>query len=111
MFATLHRLTSLEHNRYPCAPLGTEANDKLHAYLGELPKPLANDGVVPVRSQIWGKLVWAGKGDHLDMVGHFRDTRTGSSEHVDWLSSGSGFDSKRFNSMLDAVVEGMVRAE
>ena len=111
VFASLHRLTSLEHSRYPCAPLGTEADDKLRAFLYELPKPLANDGVVPIRSQIWGKLVWAGKGDHLDLVGHFRNAENQSGDHVDWLSSGSGFDAARFNTMLDAVVDGMLQSE
>jgi len=117
VFATLQRLTSLEHSRYPCAPIANEssavneADDKLIAAYSELPKPLANDGVVPVRSQVWGDIVWAGKGDHLDLVGHFRDHEHQSSDHVDWLCSGSGFDSARFNSMLDAVVDGMLQSE
>ena len=111
LFATMQRLTSLEQDRYPCAPPGNEADNKLLAVLGEVPQPHANDGVVPIRSQIWGKLVWAGKGDHLDMVGHFRNTKDRSSNHVDWLSSASGFDAASFNAMLDAVVEGMLQAE
>ncbi len=110
IFATLHRLTSLEHDRYPCAPPGTEADDKLRAFLSDPPPPLANDGVVPVRSQLWGKLVWAGQGDHLDVVGHFRDADR-SGLHVDWLSSGSGFDTARFQTMLDRVVDGMLQSE
>jgi len=110
IFATLHRLTSLEHDRYPCTPPGTEADDKLRAFLAEPPPPLANDGVVPVRSQVWGKLVWAGQGDHLDVVGHFRDAER-SDLHVDWLSSGSGFDAARFQTMLDRVVDGMLQSE
>jgi triacylglycerol lipase len=110
IFATLHRLTSLEHDRYPCNPPGTEADDKLRAFLTEPPPPLANDGVVPVRSQVWGKLVWAGQGDHLDVVGHFRDADR-SDLHVDWLSSGSGFDTARFQTMLDRVVDGILQSE
>ena len=109
VFFMLQRLTSLEHNIYPCAPIGTEADDKLRAFLNEPPKPLANDGVVPIRSQVWGKLAWAGKGDHLDVVGHFHDPN--NNQHVDWLSSGSGFDYERFNSMLDAIVDGMLQSE
>jgi hypothetical protein len=110
IFATLHRLTSLEHDRYPCTPPGTEADDKLRAFLSEPAPPLANDGVVPVRSQVWGKLVWAGQGDHLDVVGHFRDADR-SDLHVDWLSSGSGFDTARFQTLLDRVVDGMLQSE
>jgi len=110
IFATLHRLTSLEHARYPCTPPGTEADDKFRAFLSDPPPPLANDGVVPVRSQLWGKLLWAGQGDHLDVVGHFRDADR-TDLHVDWLSSGSGFDAARFQTILDRVVDGMLQSE
>lgn len=111
IFATLHRLTALEHERYPCSPQGTEAEDKLRTFLGEVPSKLANDGVVPIRSQIWGKLAWAGMADHLDIVGHFRDTNRKEPVHVDWLASGSGFDVERFEAVLDAMYQGMVMAE
>ena len=110
VFALLHRLTSLEHARYPCSPPGTEAADKLLPWVGD-PEPLANDGVVPVRSQIWGNVAWAGLGDHLDVVGHFRGPDNAGVPHVDWLSSGSEFDKDRFDTMLDRVVEGMLQAE
>lgn len=111
IFATLHRLTSLEHERYTCSPLGTEAEDKLRTFLGEVPPRTANDGVVPLRSQIWGTLAWAGMADHLDIVGHFRDTNRKNPVHVDWLASGSGFDAERFNIVLDAIFQGMQQSE
>lgn len=111
IFATLHRVTSMEHDRYPCSPPGTEAEDKLRAFLSTPPPRLANDGVVPLRSQIWGKLIWAGLGDHLDVVGHFRDRNRTSPVHVDWLSSGSGFDRDRFQDVIDSMVDGMLQAD
>jgi hypothetical protein len=111
IFATLHRITALEHDRYPCAPPGTEADDKLRTFLSTLPPRLANDGVVPLRSQIWGKLIWAGLGDHLDVVGHFRDGIRETPTHVDWLSSGSGFDRDRFHDVIAAMVDGMLQAD
>jgi triacylglycerol lipase len=88
----------------------------LNAAFGRTPGFHANDGVVPIRSQIWGKLVWAGYGDHLDVLGHFRGdealvTATGSAgppRHVDWLCSGSSFDAKTFGAMVDAIAEGLV---
>ncbi|PIE05498.1 MAG: hypothetical protein CSA75_04430, partial [Sorangium cellulosum] len=110
IFATLHRLTSLENERYPCSPLGTEAEDKIGKFVPQLPSAVANDGVVPIRTQIWGNLVWAGLGDHLDVVGHFPG-RGEDCSHVDWLSSGSGFNVDRFEGMLDAIFEGMIQAE
>jgi hypothetical protein len=74
--------------------------------------------VVPIRSQIWGELVWAGLADHLDVLGHFRDLRepsetgveSGAPPHVDWLSSGSTFDHGRFEALMDAIAAGMLRA-
>lgn len=111
IFATLHRLTAMEHDRYPCSPPGTEAEDKLRTFLSTPPPRLANDGVVPLRSQIWGKLIWAGLGDHLDVVGHFRDQNRNNPTHVDWLSSGSGFDRDRFQDVVDTMVDGMLQSD
>ncbi len=110
IFATMRRLTSIEHEGYPCAPPGNQANDLLREVLGAVPPEGANDGVVPIRSQVWGKLVWAGLGDHLDVVGHFHG-REENDTHMDWLGSASGFTAERFDAMLDAVANGMLEAE
>jgi triacylglycerol lipase len=85
---------------------------------GRPPGARANDGVVPIRSQIWGKLVWAGRGDHLDVLGHFRDDSPapagaareldGNQPHVDWLYSGSAFGGAQFESLMDAIAEGLI---
>lgn len=110
IFATVHRLTSLQSETYPCAPPEGHADRELERMLGHVPPPAANDGIIPVRSQVWGKLVWAGQGDHLDVVGHFQAER-GDGSHIDWLSSGSGFDEGRFEAMLDAIVRGILESE
>jgi hypothetical protein len=104
IFATLYRLTSLDNAVYPCA--APHADATLKTAFGHLPPPEASDGVVPVRSQLWGKVAWAGLGDHLDVVGHFAGPG-----HVDWLCSGSEFDRWRFEAMLDAIVKGMIESE
>ena len=83
---------------------------------GEAPSEGANDGVVPIRSQIWGKLVWAGYADHLDVLGHFASPTKPfwqaageeSPPHVDWLMSGSGCDIGRFAAIMDAIAAGMM---
>jgi len=118
LFATLHTISSRYDSRYPCADpeLSAEDEETLARSLGSSPAMSANDGVVPVRSQIWGKLVWAGYGDHLDVVGHFRDSRSrvaraqeiGAPPHVDWLYSGSDFDCDRFASLNDAIAKGIL---
>jgi hypothetical protein len=104
LFTLLSSVTSSQDERYPCAAPGDADELVLRESLGETPPPTANDGVVPLRSQLWGKLVWLGRGDHLDVVGHF----PGPGGHNDWLASGSNFDIRRFDSLMDRVVEGML---
>ena len=87
---------------------------------GRAPGARANDGAVPIRSQIWGRLVWAGYGDHLDVIGHFRDAVPDVARaerevkddppHLDWLYSGSAFARPQFASLMDAIAEGLVGA-
>ncbi len=113
LFASLHGITSRYDERYPCAApnAGPEAEAKLVRAFERSPGARANDGVVPLRSQLWGELAWVGLADHLDVLGHFRgDRKTGAADNVDWLTSGSAFDSRAFDALMDAVTEGMLRA-
>jgi len=110
IFTTLYQLTAMPHRMYPCEPPSTDWNQILIHQLGQVPPPLANDGIVPFRSQLWGKLIWAGQGDHLDVVGHFAGSRR-SNEHVDWLSSGAKFDVRRFDALLDAIAQGILAVD
>lgn len=111
VFVTLQRLTSLENEKYPCSPRTSILERALLDRFNHVPPEGASDGIVPLRSQVWGKLVWAGFGDHLDIVGHFSGKGSGQTDHTDWLCSGSRFDLHRFNEMLDAVVAGMLESE
>jgi hypothetical protein len=118
LFDVLHEITARYDRRYPCAaPEGTKDNEQtLLAAFGQPPDFRANDGVVPIRSQIWGKLVWAGYGDHLDVLGHFRGDKTsrkpgasgGPPPHTDWLCSGSSFDVKTFGALVDTIATGLL---
>ena len=122
LFFGLHRVTSEHDDRYPCAamrgttPWSGDANEAFLARALSASPPLeANDGVVPVRSQIWGTVVWAGIGDHLDVLGHYRDDRDQSSmapdlRHVDWLTSGSDFSQVELGALMDAIATGMLNA-
>jgi triacylglycerol lipase len=106
LFQLIHRTTSDLDRHYPCAP--PDGGDTLlRAFLKDLPPPEANDGIVPLRSQLWGTPVWIGKADHLDVVGYFR----GGRRHRDWLSSGARFNRKQFDAMMDAIVAGMIEGE
>lgn len=117
IFAALWGITSRYDDRYPCAEkdAGEETEATLARAFGRAPGARANDGVVPLRSQLKGKLVWAGLADHLDVLGHFdggKKGRMASDEpaHVDWLHSGAGFDRERFDAMTQAIAQGMKAA-
>jgi hypothetical protein len=153
LFTTLYGITSRFDDRYPCrAPeQGGEGEAALRAAFGALPTNRANDGVVPILSQVWGQIAWAGTADHLDVLGHFPSavvdtrrslvsrlvdrvrgvgrevraeatashaTRTGGiapppgadARHVDWLTSGAGFDETAFAQVMDSIARGMIGA-
>lgn len=124
LFTALHAITAQLDPRYPCALAATKPGERAHTAveaseaaltraLGESPAPHANDGCVPLRSQLWGTLVWAGLGDHLDVLGHYRDDVPDEHlelRHHDWLTSGSRFDDASFESLMDAVATGMVES-
>jgi pimeloyl-ACP methyl ester carboxylesterase len=85
-----------------------DLDDELHHQLiaaagGEL-RPDANDGMVPTISQAWGDIITVAKADHLDVIGHFMD-REHEPPHIDWLSTGSGFNRARFEEVWDHAVE------
>ena len=84
LFAALHHLTAQIDRHYPCAPAEAMVGSSEASASGAIEQMLAsvfamrpaldaNDGVVPLRSQLWGRIVWAGYGDHLDVLGHYRD--------------------------------------
>jgi hypothetical protein len=63
-----------------------------------------SDSVVPTLSMLWGKLLWAGEADHLDVLGHFYDELQ-PTEHTDWLTSGSRFNRRGFKEVLDSIAK------
>jgi triacylglycerol lipase len=113
IFTALYRITARFDERYPCCPPDGSAERRVCALLGHAPPRDASDGIVPLYSQIWGELIWVGKADHLDIVGHFPGPpRAGGGPfHTDWLSSGARFNRVRFDVVMDRVVNGMVVAE
>lgn len=122
LFFALYHVTASHDARYPCAamrgtaPWSGPLNEALLTRVFSQPPALdANDGVVPIRSQLWGTLVWAGLGDHLDVLGHYRDRRDldqvpAELRHRDWLTSSSNFGDAEFAALLDAIAGGMLAA-
>ncbi len=122
VFFGLHHLTADIDERYPCARMegttpfaGQDLEVQLVRALGRTPTVEDNDGVTPLRSQLWGSLAWVGLGDHLDVLGHYRDDEAGDDvpadlRHRDWLTSGSAFSHKQFAGLIDAIANGMLMA-
>jgi triacylglycerol lipase len=118
IFAALSELASRVNERYPCAAAreDEETEAALSRAFGRAPGVRTNDGVVPLRSQLHGRLVWTGYADHLDVLGHFDGGKSARAAggaqddppHVDWLRSGAGFDAARFTEMTQAIAAGMM---
>lgn len=103
LYALLYKLTSREHMHYPYPSPAAEAEGKIQ---NRLPFPLGsetNDGIVPTLSQVYGELVDAVIGDHLDVVGQF--AYAGGDPLSDWLPSGAQFDEQRFGHVWDVIAD------
>jgi triacylglycerol lipase len=85
----------------PCDP---EQTRMLVDCYGAMPGPQACDGIVPTRSQVYGRVLAAVRADHLDAIGHF-DQPAHRPPHVDWLISGSGFRRLQFERLWRAVTD------
>ncbi|MEO8801603.1 MAG: hypothetical protein ABI551_27175 [Polyangiaceae bacterium] len=123
LFTALHGITGRYDKRYPCAfdaagsadDIGHHPDNEalLARTFAETPDYDDNDGCVPIRSQLRGKLIWVGLADHLDVLGHYDDEtpeEKPEERHHDWLTSGSRFGDAAFESLMDAVAGGMLKA-
>jgi hypothetical protein len=104
LYSVMHRVTARKHARYGYATPSAEAARAIVDSIGRELTDQDNDGVVPTLSMLWGDVLWAGEGDHLDVIGHFRDDHV-LGEHVDWLTSGSCFSRSKFHAVLDALAD------
>lgn len=107
--------------------LAREPNDALREQLAESQLALLDaglgrraggndtDGVVPVLSQVWGRVLHVAHGDHLDVVGQYGALgREGDpndrSWGGDWLPSASGFDRAAFETLWSKVASFIVES-
>ena len=106
MYATLHRLAGdIPRGRLPA--LTRPQACALRSAYGRVPDARANDGLVPTRTQVWGNVVHAARGDHLDVIGHFGAPKH-HPPHYDWLATGTGFDTAQFTALWSAVLSYML---
>lgn len=102
IYSTLHTMTARQPAHYPYPEPDRASRDALEAGIGRQVGPKLNDGVVPTMSMLWGEVLWAGRGDHLDMVGHFQDDGR-PKVHTDWVHCGANFGRARFGDAMDAI--------
>jgi pimeloyl-ACP methyl ester carboxylesterase len=104
---TIYSLVYGQTSRMPLTALPPHTPAQMAALVqayGALPGPTACDGIVPTRSQVYGRVLAAVRADHLDAIGHF-DQPAHQPPHVDWLISGSGFRRPQFESTWKSIVD------
>jgi hypothetical protein len=106
LFTAFHRITA----RMPPTTIGlsyAQERALVSAY-GRVPTLHDNDGMVPTLSQVWGEIIHATWGDHLDAIGHFY-LPTHVPPHYDWLNSGANFTLDEFRRIWNDVARYLFR--
>ena len=107
VYATVYGITGRSSQRYPYATPTAAQAERLERVFGAPLVASSVDGIVPTLSMLWGELIWCGRADHLDIVGHFADDAS-PARHVDWLGSGAKFRRHEFGALCDALVAFML---
>jgi triacylglycerol lipase len=103
IYGAIYRLAAQTPARAAPQPDAAQRRALAHGY-GKVPGAHANDGIVPTRAQVHGRVIAAVRADHLDVIGHFNDPAA-DPPHFDWLTTGSGFDRARFEAVWDGVLD------
>lgn len=99
VFSILYHLAAREHRHYPYPHPGENVLADWTEKVSFALDAKANDGVVPSRSQVYGRILDVAIADHLDVVGQFES----DAPYADWLPSGSRYREKEFLATWDAV--------
>lgn len=102
LYTTWYQFAGQRHKQYYYAHPSENERVALQLGIGHEISDADSDGIVPTLSMLWGKLLWAGEADHLDVLGHFYD-KLKPSDHTDWLTSGASFDRRRFSDLLNQI--------
>ena len=102
IYQALHRVVAT-FPVHDIPPLTSVQSTALRGSFGSLPAATDNDAIVPTLSQVWGEVIHATWGDHLNIIGHFPDI-VRPPQHVDWLGTRSGFARQHFECLWSDVV-------
>lgn len=103
LYWLLHRL-SREPGDQLRETLSVEQLSQLDAGLARPATGRDSDGLVPVLSQAWGRVLHVARADHLDVVGQYGSLGE-KNWSGDWLPSESGFDAQAFEAVWQAVAD------
>jgi hypothetical protein len=109
LYGALHRLAAAAPRR-SVAPLAPAHAAALRRAYGVEPDAGASDGIVPTRSQPYGRVLAAVRADHLDVLGHFSDP-SADPPRVDWLATGTGFDRRGFDQVWSRIARFLIADE
>lgn len=101
LFAAFYRITARMPEDH-AGDLSAPQIAALRRAFGRVPSQVDNDGMVPTQSQVWGEIVHAAWGDHLDAIGHFYFPDY-VPPHFDWLNSGAAFTLASYERMWNDV--------
>lgn len=104
IYSTVYHITAKNPRGYPYAVPSPEQLDQFRWGFAFPIDERANDGIVPTLSMLWGKLIWCGQADHLDVLGHFHDDER-PPIHIDWMNSGAHVTRNRFGQAMDVLAE------
>jgi triacylglycerol esterase/lipase EstA (alpha/beta hydrolase family) len=104
VYRTIFRITAEPHRYYRYATPSDAEMTRLQRALGGEVDATSNDGVVPTLSMLHDRVIWCGRADHLDIIGHFKD-RFRPSAHLDWMTSEAGFGRSEFSDMTSEVAK------
>ena len=103
IFRLMYAMAAREHPAYPYPSPASQMAPRVQASLPFALDEATNDGVVPTLSQVYGTPILTVVGDHLDVVGQFRNA--GGDRMADWLPSGSSFTEESFRKVYAAVAD------
>lgn len=106
IYQGLYRISATQDPNSFLSPNDAQRIALLDQY-GKIPDSHANDGLVPTRSQLHSELIHVARADHHDVIGYFDESQH-DPPHIDWLTTGTGFQRVAFERLWTDVARFML---